>query len=380
MLSCYHGKVYRFSPAITTIIFAYSRLIYCIFCFIVFYYKVIVKRFSPQLSKVHIPRERFRVPTKQEVFMQYYYNSPLLFERGISAAIDSNHISTTHDACYNFDFDCRSHSVNMEFPHFHTFYEIMILLSPKAYHFVEGKRYDIVTNDMVLLAPSILHQSEYLPGSPSDRIIIGFTPPSADHPYYTQFQELLLIFNNPCPIFRFEPKTQNTIYKIFNEITVALQSEDTAMRNLIVHTKFTEFLLSLYHFRNENKYSPNLTSSIQEKIYTITNYIHTHYSEDISLNSLAETFFVSPYYLSHQFKQVTGYTVVQYIQMTRIKNVQYLLLNSDMKISEISACTGFSSFSQFNRVFRKFCKISPSDYKANAHPVAYRMAFENCDQ
>ena len=312
--------------------------------------------------------------------MNYYYNSPLLFERGFCTSINSNHVLTTHDACYNFDFDCRSHSMNMKFPHFHTFYEIMILLSPKAYCLIEGKRYDIVANDLILHAPSILHQSEYLSGAPSDRIIVGFTPPCADHPYYAQFEELLQIFKTPCPIFRFEPEIQNVIYKTFNEITLAAQMKESSMRNLSVHTKFTEFLLNLYHFRNQNKYSPNITSNIQEKIYTITNYIHTHYSEDISLKSLADAFFLSPYYLSHQFKQVTGYTVTEYIQMTRIKNVQYLLLNSDMKISEISAHTGFSSFSQFNRVFRKFCNISPSDYKAQARPEAYRMAFENSEQ
>lgn len=312
--------------------------------------------------------------------MKYYYNSPLLYERGFSAAVNSETDSSNHPMCYNFDYDCRTHSVNMEFPHFHTFYEMMILLSPKAYHFIEGKRYDIITNDLVLLAPSVLHQSEYLQGAPSDRIIIGFTPPEQNHPYARQFEELLSIFQNPCPIFRFAAKEQNQLYHILNEITLTLTQPSCPVCDLKVHLKFTEFLLCLYELRNENQYSPNITSGVQEKIYTITNYIHAHYSENISLNSLAEIFFVSPYYLSHQFKEVTGYTVVQYIQMTRIKNVQYLLLNSDMKISEICDCTGFSSFSQFNRVFRKFCHLSPSDYKAQAHPVAYRMAFESSDQ
>ena len=64
--------------------------------------------------------------------------------------------------------------------------------------------------------------------------------------------------------------------------------------------------------------------------------------------------------------EVTGYTVVQYIQLTRIKNAQYLLLNSSNKITQISEQTGFSSFTQFNRVFRKFCGMSPSDYKIAA--------------
>lgn len=312
--------------------------------------------------------------------MKYYYNSPLLYERGFSAAVNSNAAYTTHASCYNFDYDCRTHSVNMKFPHFHSFYEVMILLSPKAYHFVEGKRYDIIANDLILLAPSILHQSEYLEGAPSDRIIIGFTPPDKSHPYAKEFENLLTVFRNPCPIYRFEPKLQNDLYRILNDIVVILKKNDPATCGLAVHLKFSEFLLMLHDISRENCYTPKVTSSVQDKIYTVTNYIHAHYNENLSLNSIAQAFFLSPYYLSHQFKEVTGYTVVQYIQMTRIKNVQYLLLNSDMKISDICSHTGFSSFSQFNRVFRKFCDISPSDYKTQMHPVPYRMAFESVDQ
>ena len=66
--------------------------------------------------------------------------------------------------------------------------------------------------------------------------------------------------------------------------------------------------------------------------------------------------------------------MVQYIQLTRIKNAQYLLLNSKDKITRIAEQTGFSSFSQFNRVFRKFCGMSPSDYKITSHQTSYAMA------
>jgi transcriptional regulator GlxA family with amidase domain len=49
--------------------------------------------------------------------------------------------------------------------------------------------------------------------------------------------------------------------------------------------------------------------------------------------------------------------------MTRIKNVQYLLLNTKKKISELAEECGFTSFSQFNRIFQKYCSQSPSEYR-----------------
>lgn len=75
----------------------------------------------------------------------------------------------------------------------------MILLSPKAYHFVEGKRYDIIANDLVLLPPSVLHQSEYLPGPPSDRIIIGFMLPKQMNYGASGYKEILSVLTALYP-------------------------------------------------------------------------------------------------------------------------------------------------------------------------------------
>jgi hypothetical protein len=82
-----------------------------------------------------------------------------------------------HSLYYYFDYDERSFDINMPFQHFHSFYELMILISPQAYHLVEGIPYSIRSGDIVLLRPSVLHRSEYQKGAPSKRLIIGFISP-----------------------------------------------------------------------------------------------------------------------------------------------------------------------------------------------------------
>jgi YesN/AraC family two-component response regulator len=127
---------------------------------------------------------------------------------------------------------------------------------------------------------------------------------------------------------------------------------------------FVDFLYTLRQLAPSNTYTNEpLKDESSQKIYTIANYIHNHYSGELTLNSLSREFFISPYYLSHQFKDVTGYTLTQYIQMTRIRNVQYLLLNTKKKISELADECGFTSFSQFNRIFQKYCNQSPSEFR-----------------
>ncbi|MCI2104315.1 MAG: AraC family transcriptional regulator, partial [Sphaerochaeta sp.] len=99
------------------------------------------------------------------------------------------------------------------------------------------------------------------------------------------------------------------------------------------------------------------------KINTIASYIHTHYTEPISLEQLSEHFSISDCYLSRKFKEVLGFPLIQYIQMTRVRGAQRLLLTTDQSIQDVAERCGFASFSQFNRVFDKYCGVSPRTFR-----------------
>lgn len=270
-----------------------------------------------------------------------------------------------HSLYYYFDYDERSFDINMPFQHFHSFYELMILISPQAYHLVEGIPYSIRSGDIVLLRPSVLHRSEYQKGAPSKRLIIGFLYPPSLWGMPETYQKLFEPFYSPLPIFRFPSKQQQLVNEKLNRIyRYSFQDEEPELKSLIVHGMFVEFLYTLRQLAPFNTYSNEpLKDEASQKIYTIANFIHNHYSQELTLDSLSREFYISPYYLSHQFKDVTGYTLTQYIQMTRIRNVQYLLLNTKKKISELAEECGFTSFSQFNRIFQKYCSQSPSEFR-----------------
>lgn len=269
---------------------------------------------------------------------------------------------------YFFDFDIRSTQKNMEFEHLHSFYEIHILLSPIATHFIEGIPYRIRTNDFVLLSPSRLHKTFYPSETPSKRLVITFMYRDDGYGFKDTYEKLLTPFYESVPIFRFPDAQQKVLVHILNEIVAvshqAGAQEMTGAYELMVHSLFTQFLYYLKDFSNYNIYeTENPKDKLSERIYTAANFIHTHYMENLTLEELAESIYMDPFYLSHQFKNVTGYTVTQYIHLVRIRNCQFLLLNTEDKISDISSACGFTSFSQFNRVFHKFCNESPSEYR-----------------
>ena len=264
---------------------------------------------------------------------------------------------------YFFDYDSRSGDINMQFQHFHTFYEICIMLSPDAVHFIEGVPHRLEPFDLVGISPNVLHKSQYPAGKNCQRIIIQFNMPKAVTGLSNEYEQLLRLFHQDIPIYRFDRELQEKLYRKLNDIYRLAQKTDP-MRNLMIHLRFIEFLTLLYLNRDKNQYSnESEMSATERKIYSITGYIHHHYSEDISLDLLSEKFGISQSYLSHQFKLVTGFTVTDYIQMTRIRNVQALLVGTQTPITEVAAPCGFNSFSQFNRVFRKHIGISPSVYR-----------------
>ena len=267
---------------------------------------------------------------------------------------------------YFFDYDERSYSINMEFQHFHQFYEMCIFLDDKAGHLIDGVWFDMRCCDIVALRPSLLHKTFYPEGQPCKRLIIQFSIPPMISAFENCMKSVYSIFEGSCPIYRFEDPYKKAVLEKLNDIYYLSQNPNE-LTDLAIHNKFIEFLSLIYLYRDKNVYSNRSDfDNITNKVYSITAYIHSHFTEDISLESVSKEFFISSYYLSHQFKRITGFTLTDYVQLTRVRNTQTLLLSTDKPITDIAFLCGFSSFSQFNRAFNKFLHLSPSAFRKDA--------------
>jgi AraC-like DNA-binding protein len=97
--------------------------------------------------------------------------------------------------------------------------------------------------------------------------------------------------------------------------------------------------------------------------------ISQHYGEDISSGWVAKQLHLSRFYFCTLFKRSTGVTVTEYLTRVRIERVKELLLNPNLRISEIAFQTGFQSLTHFNRVFLKLTGQSPTKYRAQSRQV-----------
>ena len=97
----------------------------------------------------------------------------------------------------------------------------------------------------------------------------------------------------------------------------------------------------------------------------IKDYIDRHYMEPITLQSMGEALRISPYYLSHVFKQMSGYSPVQYLLRRRIGEAQTLLITTELSVARIAEMVGYDSQSYFNLQFTKNVGMPPNKYRHN---------------
>jgi AraC-like DNA-binding protein len=93
-------------------------------------------------------------------------------------------------------------------------------------------------------------------------------------------------------------------------------------------------------------------------------FIQEHQTENLRLGHVAKSVNTSTFYFCKMFKKVTGINFTDYLSRVRIEKSKNLLLNPNLRVSEIAFEVGFQSLTHFNRVFKKILGQSPTEYRA----------------
>jgi AraC-like DNA-binding protein/ligand-binding sensor protein len=92
-------------------------------------------------------------------------------------------------------------------------------------------------------------------------------------------------------------------------------------------------------------------------------FIQEHQTESLHLGQVAKAVNTSPFYFCKIFKKATGINFTDYVSRIRIERSKNLLLNPNLRVSEIAFEVGFQSLTHFNRVFKNTVGQSPTHYR-----------------
>jgi AraC-like DNA-binding protein len=127
------------------------------------------------------------------------------------------------------------------------------------------------------------------------------------------------------------------------------------VRLLEIFAKHLSVMANQIMVEQQNVESPMITKA--------RSFIGEHQAESLSLDQMARSLNVSTFYFCKMFKKATGLTFTNYLSRTRIERAKNLLLNPNVRVSEVAYDCGFISLTHFNRVFRKIVGKSPTLYR-----------------
>ena len=267
----------------------------------------------------------------------------------------------------------RSAEFNMRYNHFHQEYEIYLLLGGRRQIFYDNRAYIAEAGSLILVNSGQIHMSQSVANDPSkqyERIIL-YIDQEKIRQYDAMFPDLKMgeFMREHYGIYALSVEQQRRMTYMFRtimrELDEQLPRSQTAINLEIISTfiNFWRESTPVSYLQDKNSSAKDGREGKYAIVYAVSDYVSTHFCEDISLDQLANRFFISKYYLSRSFREVTGFGIREYVNILRVQKAQSMLQETNLSVSEIAETLGFDSITYFERIFKRHLAVSPVQFR-----------------
>ena len=254
--------------------------------------------------------------------------------------------------------------INLEFDfHYHDFNKIIIFISGDVSYIIEGKSYNLKPWDILFVNNHDIHKPIVNSSQTYERIIIWINSKFLESHNYENCDLtkcFKLVDEKRLNLIRLNNDFQKELKDLIYLLESSLNSEEFGS-TLLSNSLFIQLIIYLNRIHIYNKYIQDENIFKYDKeIENILLYINQNLSEDLSIGTLSQKFFISRYYLMHKFKKETGYTLHNYILSKRLFKAKELI-KSGTPITTASMQCGFNDYSSFLRSFKKTFNCSPRE-------------------
>lgn len=247
------------------------------------------------------------------------------------------------------------------FLHNHSEYEIFLFLEGDSQYVVEEMRYDLAPGDVMIVRKHEMHRVYHKSSAPYHRIVIVVSPEFFRKEGYAEFEEVFL------------DRTKHLGNRISAHVVHTKGLYDAIMRlkkysdgfermnTVLTDSVMVEILYLINQvslFENADKINNFFLGLVKSTI----RYINTHFTEEITLDSICGNFFVSKYHLCRMFKRATGLTIQQYIKQKRLTMARERV-EEGYSLTEAALGAGFRDYSSFWRAYTKHYGQNPREGK-----------------
>lgn len=259
-----------------------------------------------------------------------------------------------------FDFHC------IEW-HWHTEFEFVYVETGTVYFGISDKQFALSEGQGVFINSKILHR--YF--SQGNAIVPNFVL----MPYFIAAQDSLIYQKYVLPImaspmdyqiFSQDIPWQAQALSLMREITAAQEkASDVELVNSYLIQKIWHILYQNTDVEHMGK-KENYSASSQARLQLMMQYIHQDFAYNISLSDIADQAKVSKSTALNLFQRYLGISPVTYLINYRLQEAAKLLASTEKKVTVISKDTGFDSVDYFCKAFKKYYKLTPTEYRKKA--------------
>lgn len=231
---------------------------------------------------------------------------------------------------------------------------------------IEGNIYNISEGDLIITTPEELHVAirteehyiEKISLHISDALLTAF---GGDRTVF--FDTILQKQKGIGNLILAEVIESLGLDQLLNQC-LEYAEEGSLASQVLMNCKTIELLSHLSRLIETGNKQGMAEPSSNKIVNEMINYINRHYTEDLTLDILADKFYFSKYYISHLFRDYVGVSPYDYLITRRL----YLfndLIRQKQSIRQASFAVGFNNYSNFFRLYKKHFGITPQQFKAN---------------
>ncbi|MBQ6408758.1 MAG: helix-turn-helix domain-containing protein [Butyrivibrio sp.] len=245
--------------------------------------------------------------------------------------------------------------------HYHDFHKIVLILSGRTKYYIEGREYELLPFDFVIVNRFLIHKPEVTSDEVYDRIILYLSDDFLKK--YNLMDAFVKSKEIGSSVVRLPGESSASIFEQFLQIEEDIRNEkDEYAGELITRIDVLKALISFnraciaedFGFKPEARYN--------RKVIEIITYVNDNLGKDLSIDLLADRFYMSKYHMMRIFKNETGYSIHQYISEKRIILARNLIISGMPATSACLEC-GFKDYSSFSRAFKNQLGMLPSEVK-----------------
>jgi AraC-like DNA-binding protein len=247
--------------------------------------------------------------------------------------------------------------------HYHDFLEIYYHAEGDCDYIIDSRIYTLKHGDIVLINNQRLHRA----------VIKDMTKPYRRFVLWLEYNYLEALLGGKIEyntmigkesrteIFRLPGQQSEEIELIFRKMCRESEVMDFAS-SYLQESYLSQLLLLFCRYSQNSQSVEETTFENDEMIQSIMDYIDQHYMEPITLDMIAQHFFMNKYHLMRKFKKHTRMTIMDYCKKRRLIIARNYLMEG-ARIQDIYKLSGFDDYSNFFRAFKSAYQMSPRDYK-----------------